>query len=547
MKSSSRGSLLAVLTLGALLLACGDDDGGAADAPLFTDVTEDAGLHVDPTRAQWGTYGASWADYDGDGDADVFVSLHAQAPVMFRNDGGVFTDVTAALGFDVANRDAAALNLYDRHGCAWADYDADNDPDLYCSAGAEDGRGGTPAQLFANDGTSFREVATESGVADPLGRGRGVNWLPAMGQDESLHLYVSNYLRVDAPTRLFTARLATDESSIARFEDVTLPSGITQQIEVSAAGATFTDIDGDGDADGLIAAYDGIIVERNNGDGTFTSAPGDTIGISAQNPRVVAAGDIDNDADLDLFVGNVTGASMLFENEGGAFSDVTQSWAIEATRAVSAAWEDFDNDGALDLFVVRGFDPDAGINLPDELYLNTGAAFVRSADASGAAGASDGGGDTATAADIDGDGDMDVLVTNGSNQIDEPEGPIYTPLSFADAFPEGRIIPYPEAAAGPLSLFRNDSEGNNWLAVRLVGRAPNTGAIGARVWLRSGGQQQFRELGDRVSGYAQSERVAHFGLGDLDAVDEVRIEWPDGATQTIANPEINAQLTLRQE
>ncbi|MFN2428208.1 MAG: FG-GAP repeat domain-containing protein, partial [Candidatus Binatia bacterium] len=160
-------------------------------SPLaFEDVTATAGIRV--KKDTWGTFGAAWADFDNDGHLDLFVGRHSAVPALFRSTGrGTFVEVTKAAGLLVGFL-PENLNLLDRHGCAWGDANGDGRADLYCSTGAEGGKGSDPNQLFVNQGNgTFAESAQQLGVDDGPGRGRGVNWID-YDRDGQLDLYVAN-------------------------------------------------------------------------------------------------------------------------------------------------------------------------------------------------------------------------------------------------------------------------------------------------------------------------------------------------------------------
>jgi len=82
------------------------------------------------------------------------------------------------------------------------------------------------------------------------------------------------------------------------------------------------------------------------------------------------------------------------------------------------------------------------------------------------------------------------------------------------------------------------------LSVLLEGRRSNRDGFGAKVRVRAGGQSQLREA-HGASGYAsQSERVLHFGLGSLDRVDSLEIQWPSGQVDRITAPEVDRLLRV---
>jgi hypothetical protein len=118
-------------------------------------------------------------------------------------------------------------------------------------------------------------------------------------------------------------------------------------------------------------------------------------------------------------------------------------------------------------------------------------------------------------ADIDGDGDLDVVLT----QIN-----------------------------GPPLLLRNDQKlGHHWLRVKLIGTKSNRDAIGAWVKVRFDRRIRWQQVMATRGYLSQSELPVTFGLGRSTRVDEVAITWPDGSTQTVANPRVDQLLTLTQQ
>jgi hypothetical protein len=138
---------------------------------MFTNVATTAGIVTAMAQSR----AAGWADYDKDGDADLFIA-NVGADLLYKNNGdGTFTDVTMAAGVaDMAAGTAAA----------WADYDKDGDADLFVANAGQD-------FLYRNNGNgTFNQVATYSGMTDAAA-GQGAAWLDANG-DGNLDLYVTN-------------------------------------------------------------------------------------------------------------------------------------------------------------------------------------------------------------------------------------------------------------------------------------------------------------------------------------------------------------------
>lgn len=349
----------------------GDGEGG------FADLTEAAGLA--DGRGGWS---ATAADYDNDGDPDLYVTRDAwegRAPnSLFRNEkvaGGVlrFAAVGSAAGVDDPD---------DSFHAAWADVDGDGWVDLYVA----DGITGTGAgnKLFINrrDGSSFDERGEPLGVAG-TGKTLGV----AFGDydaDGDLDLYVVN---VGGPNNLLRNEGGT------RFTDVTAEAGVERPIQASYV-AFFTDYDVDGDLDLFVSTmchYDHFVESQVTGraagprthlyrnDGPRFVEVGAELGLRRSFGSMGAGyGDIDYDGRVDLYLSN-GGPEMarlesntLYHNREDGFADITASAGVgNLGKGHGATFADFDADGDLDLYAgIGGHHP--GDVWANSLYRNDG-------------------------------------------------------------------------------------------------------------------------------------------------------------------------------
>jgi len=287
----------------------------------FSDVTRAAGL-ADPF---YPSQASGWADYDGDGDLDVYFGNEdgAAGPSpsqLFRNNGdGTFADVATAAG--VTNDRMAK-------GVGWGDHDNDGDPDLYVSNIG-------PNRLYRNDGDgTFTDVAPELGVTEPVGRSFST-WFWDYDNDGWLDIFVApfdatvedvvrDYL--GQPTEGARPRLYRNDGQ-SGFEDVTAAVGLDRVLLVM--GSSFGDIDNDGLEDIYLGTgappYQALVpnvMYWNEGGRRFydvTAAAG--VGHLPKG-HGIAFGDVDNDGDQDVyleaggFYPSDASPNALFENLG---------------------------------------------------------------------------------------------------------------------------------------------------------------------------------------------------------------------------------------
>ncbi len=283
-------------------------DGGEAGPPRFRDVTFLSGLG----DAHYPTQTAAWADFDNDGDLDLFVgnehSPAVDAPAqLFRNEG---PDEDGVVRFrDVAAEAGMALRAFVK-AAVWGDYDDDRFPDLYVSVL------GGPNRLYRNRGDgSFEDVADRLGVTGP--RQSFPAWFWDFDNDGHLDLFVSSYTGdrgglgfVAAsyqgyPGPWEQARLYRSDGE-GGFEDVAARSGLNRlQLPM---GSNFGDLDHDGYLDFYLGTgypdYEAVmpnVLYRNLAGSRFVD-----VSLAAgfghlQKGHAVAFADLDGDGDLDVF------------------------------------------------------------------------------------------------------------------------------------------------------------------------------------------------------------------------------------------------------
>jgi hypothetical protein len=215
---------------------------------------------------------------------------------------------------------------------------------------------------------------------------------------------------------------------VGRFQDVAVAAGLTARGPNAAGGSVFDDFNGDGRPDLLVTAVDaerGASLWLNRGDGTFQDHS-DAAGLGDQVAALnVTAADYDNDGDLDVLLVRGGGEtplrlSLLRNTGSGRFEDVTLASGLgEPIASGSAAWGDYDQDGRVDLFVCGEYaSPDQGSAKPRpdsrnrcRLYQNRGDGTFR--DVAATAGVTNEQCARGAAwGDYDDDGRLDLFVTN---------------------------------------------------------------------------------------------------------------------------------------
>lgn len=307
----------------------------ASSTPYYTDVTGELGVGVESTTFLGP--GCAMADVDGDGDLDIYVVDGLGDPNrLFRNDGNhVFTEAAGAFGVDDSGYGKSTT---------FVDYDNDGDKDfLLARFGPAEGD-----RLFRNNGDgTFTDVSVESGFSVVANYHTGAAWA-----DYDNDGWVDCYITCYSGTR---QNCLMRNLGNGQFVDVAQSLGLWNN-----TGYGFQPGWIDYDLDGFMDLYlaNDIFgtsnrLYHNNGDGTFT----DVSEASGANQHLstmgLAIGDLDQDGDPDMYMSNIYEGNVMLRNNGdGTFTDITVS---SGTGVYKTCWGsdflDFDNDGRLDLYV----------------------------------------------------------------------------------------------------------------------------------------------------------------------------------------------------
>ena len=531
---------------------------GENPLPILRDVTQRAGLNIVTTCGsiekkfiiEGSGSGCAWIDYNDDGWTDLYIvtgishdNLFAgkenatRAPnFLFRNNGdGTFAEVTGKAGVS-----GTGLG----NGVAAADYDNDGLIDLFVTNYGRD-------LLYRNNGDgTFTEVAGRAGVAGGPVWSTGATF-GDYDRDGWVDLYVARYLEFDVetpplqcgyrgiPVMCGPKGLTGSPDVLYRnngdgtFTDVTVSAGVVDRKPLYGFSPVFEDFDNDGYPD-LFVTNDTHpnFLYHNQQDGTFREVAllwgvGYNQQGTAQASMGVAVGDVGGDGFMDLFVTTFSDEYYpFFRNAGGGmFEEVSQRLGLAAKTLPYLGWAtfflDFDNDGALDLFVANGHlypqvEPSHGSYRQQDFLLRGSGdfGFVEVTDQVGLnqvpVRSSRGG----AYCDYDNDGDLDLLVL----AIDDRP-----------------------------TLLRNDG-GNrqNWIQLILSGRRSNRSAVGATVKIVAGSKTQFGRVRSGGSFLSQHDLRLHFGLANASLVDLVEITWPNGQRQTLQSVKTNQIIRLQE-
>ncbi len=452
----------------------------------FTDITDTAGVGDDGYGM-----GCVFADYDGDGNLDLYVTNYG-ANVLYHNNGdGTFRDVTETAG--------VGCELWST-GAAFADVDSDTDLDLYV------------CNYVTYDLEKLEQLQAES-----LQSGKPVPSAlnPHVFEPQDNVFYRNN------GDGTFTE--ATAELGIAA------PGGRSMQ-------CLFSDFDKDNDLD-LYVANDTSVnyVYRNEGDGTFTDVSTESWAADFRGSMGLTAGDYDDDGDIDLFMSHwVDEENTLYRNllkedpssQSIRFVDESYSAMLAEVSLKHIGWGtalfDYDNDGDLDIFVTNGStfqelkNPEVLIPQADTLYRNNGdGTFTDVSERTDITALPARVGRGATFGDYDNDGDVDIFVVNNH---------------------------------APPTLLRNEGGNRNgWLHIELVGTDGNRNAIGAKIQLKTADRTQIREVYAGESYMSSNSFVVEFGVGNATMIETLQVTWLNGETQVLHNISRNQQVRVKQE
>lgn len=327
------------------------------------------------------------------------------------------------------------------------------------------------------------------------------------------------------------------------FTEVTFPQYVFSQ------RSNFIDMNNDGNLDAFVCHdVEPNVYYINDGEGNFTYYQGGIGDFPTGGHYGSVWIDYDNDGDMDMFNAKCGGGAdrrtdQLHNNDGsGVFTEVGETAGLADPMSTwSSAWNDYNNDGYVDVFVGNSVDPNM-----HKLAINNGDGTFTDISASSGINELSATGIENCSYDFNNDGYADIasngniLLNNGdltftlySNVLPSNNG------SFGDLNNDGFVDSFTGS-----NIYYNDTNSNHWLTINTVGVESNRNGIGARIAVTSDLGSQIREVRSGEGFRLMSTLNTHFGFGTDTEIATIVVTWPSGIIDTLENVSVDQTITI---
>ncbi len=553
-------------------------------------LTETRDFNVFTYRNFYNGGGVALGELTGDSLAEIVLTSNQDGPRLYLNLGQFhFRDITKEAGVAESGRWTTGVTL--------ADVNGDGRLDIYvCHAGLKPGalRANT---LYINQGMTdgiprFKEMAAQYGIAD-TGYSTQAAFFDYDGDGDLDLFLIRNSPRPVSSIAVRNQRTVRDplgghrlyRNAGGHFVDVSEQAGIYGPEIGFGLGIAIADVNRDGRPDVYVANdfFERDYLYLNNGNGTFKEVLENALPVSSYFSMGVDIADINNDGWPDIYTADMlpedddrlktTSAfepwelyqakaregfdhqlmrNMLQRNNGdGTFSDIGQLAGVARTDwSWSSLIADFDLDGNKDIFVANGLAKDVtsqdyiAFLANDQTMLQATRGqhvdFMSLIDAMGST--------KLRNYAFRNNGDLTFTKVSAAWGVDQPSfsnGAAYGDLD-GDGTPDLVVNNVNDEAF----IYRNNARAqlpaNRYLQVRLEGDSANRFAIGARVTLQTRDRQFTQEL-EPTRGFQSSvDYTLTFGVGRVDTLESVTVDWPDGRTSALSHVATNQRITVRE-
>ncbi|MDF1694624.1 MAG: VCBS repeat-containing protein [Saprospiraceae bacterium] len=547
-------------------------------------LTYDRDFNIYTYRNFYNGGGVAIGDINGDTLADLYFSANMGPNKLYLNKGDFkFQDISKAAGVE-GNKAWST-------GVTMADVNSDGFLDIYvCNSGDVNGDNKTN-ELFINDGTGkFTEQAKDFGLDNNGYSTHAVFFDFDKDGDLDMYLLNNSYQAIGSFNLRDNKRSIRDEeggdkffrNDNNKFIDISAEAGIYGSVIGFGLGITVGDLNNDNWPDIYVSNdfFERDYIYINNQDGTFSEDLEERMASISAASMGADMADINNDGRPDIFVTEMLpgddkrlktkttfddwdrytynynngyyhqyNRNMLqLGNEDHSFTEVGRHMGVHATDwSWGALISDFDNDGWKDLFIANGIHQD----LTDQDFLNyiadadvmksmikdsvvnyakllaaipsnkiknylfknsKGNSFKDVAEDWGLGTPSHSNG--SAYGDLDNDGDLDLIVNNVN------------------------MAPF---------IYRNNNTSTNWVQFKLIGEGKNTHAINTKIVVETDAGNQYFEFMPQKGFQSSMDYITHVGLGAIDRINKVKLQWPDGKVTLLDNLEINKRHQIFQK